>query len=118
MTEAEWLTCEDPDLMLECLMGKVNHQLLVKFVRQCWMRITPYLPPAPNDYSVVDQFAELAEQQSDYDAVIYASEAALKAARWAPDLREEQRNQAELLRQIVGNPFSARKEVNSNHGRR
>ena len=105
MSESEWLACEEPDLMLECVEGKVSRRQLVDFVRQCWDRITPYLPPGPRDYTVVEQFAALAGQQSDHDAVLYAAEAALKAARWAPVLREEQRQQAELLRRIVGRPF-------------
>jgi hypothetical protein len=105
MTESEWLTSSEPDLMLEHLMGKVTHKQLVEFVRGCWDRIAPYMPPYPHDFTVVEQFAALADQQSDYDATIYASEAALKAAGLAPDMREEQRHQAELLRQLVGNPF-------------
>jgi hypothetical protein len=105
VTESEWLVCDEPDLMLEALQGKVGREQLLEFVRACWGRITPYLPPWPHGYTVVDQFAEVVAGQSDHDAVTYASEAALKAAGWAPDLREEQRHQAELLRQIVGNPF-------------
>jgi hypothetical protein len=56
-------------------------------------------------YTVVEEFAALASRQSDHDAVLYAAEAALKAARWAPVFKEEQRQQAGLLRQIVGHPF-------------
>lgn len=110
MTELEWLACDDPDLMLEYVMGTVSHAQLVTFVRRCWERIVPYLPPVPRDYTVVDQFAEIAERQSDYDATIYASEAALKAARWAPVLREEQRNQAEILRRIIGSLFEPKND--------
>lgn len=105
MTESEWLASSEPDLMLEHVMGQVTHKQLVEFVSGCWARISRYMPPVPHDYTVVEQFAELAGKQSDYDATIYASEAALKAAGLAPDLREEQRHQADLLRRIVGNPF-------------
>jgi hypothetical protein len=110
MTELEWFASDEPDLMLEHLMGKVPHAQLVTWVRRCWEHITSYLPPVPREYTVVEQFAEIAEEQSDYDAAIYASEAALKAAGLAPDLREEQRHQAELLRRIVGNPFRSKNE--------
>src|SRR4051794_1359168 len=103
MSESEWLTCEEPDLMLEALEGHVAREQLVEFVRRCWLRITPHLP-VTNDVTVVEQFAALAEGQSDHDAVLYAAEAAIKAARWAPVIREEQRRQAALLRQIVGRP--------------
>jgi hypothetical protein len=105
MTENKWLTSGEPDLMLEHVMGKISREQLVEFVRGCWERIAPYFPPYSHDYTVVEQFAELADQQSDYDATIYASEAALKAAGLAPDMREEQKHQADLLRWIVGNPF-------------
>ncbi len=100
MTESEWLACTEPYLMLEHLMGKVSRVQLLTFVRQCWDRITPYLPPVPHDYTVVEQFAEVVDTLTDHDAAIYASEAALKAAGLAPDLRQEQRHQADLIRRI------------------
>jgi hypothetical protein len=91
--------------MLESLVGRVRNDQLVAFVRSCWDRITPYLPPVPLDRTVVDEFAEIVERQNAYDAVKYASEAILKAARLAPDLPQERKMQAALLRQIVPNPF-------------
>jgi len=58
----------------------VTREQLVEFVRRCWERITPYLPPVRSPYTVVEEFAALAGQQSNHDAALYASEAALKAA--------------------------------------
>src|ERR1700730_15543831 len=104
MSESEWLACGDPDMMLEAVEGKVSREQLVEFVRQCWERITPYLPPVRSGYTVVEEFAALVGRQSDHDAVLYASEAALKAAKWAPDLKAEQTHQAALLRQIIARP--------------
>jgi hypothetical protein len=104
MTDTEWLACDEPDLMLEHLMGKVSRAQLMTFVRRCWDRITPYIPPVPHDYTVVEQFAQVVDELSDHDAAVYTSEAALKAAGLAPNLREEQRHQAELLRRIVESP--------------
>ena len=104
MSESEWLACEEPDMLLEEVEGKVSREQLVEFVRRCWERITLYLPAVRTEQTVVEQFAALAGQQSDHDAVLYASEAALKAARWAPNLNEEKRQQAAMLRQIVGRP--------------
>jgi hypothetical protein len=102
VTEAEWLACGEPDLLLEELEGKVSRHLLVEFVRRCWERARPHLPRVQTEVTVVEQFAALAPGQSDHDAVVYAAEAALKAAGWAPDMKAEQRQQAALLRQIIG----------------
>ena len=102
MSDSEWLICEDPDLMLEAVEGKISKKQLVEFVRMCWERITPNLPPAPSKVTVVEQFAALVLQHSDHDAALYAAEAALKAARWAPVMKAEQKQQAALLRQIFG----------------
>jgi hypothetical protein len=105
MSESEWLECAEPDLMLECVETRASRAQLIEFVRQCWTRITPYLPAARGNYTVVEEFAALADQLNDHDAVLYAAEAALKAARWAPVFKEEKRQQAALLRQLVGHPF-------------
>jgi hypothetical protein len=105
MSESEWFACDQPDLLLEVVETKASRKQLVEFVRQCWDRIADRLPPLQTDFTVVEQFAKLADQQSDHDAVLYAAEAALKAAGWASDIREEQKQQASLLRHIVGSPF-------------
>lgn len=105
MTESEWLKSGEPDLMLEHLMGRVSREQLVRFVRECWRRIAADIPPIPHDTTVVEQYAAIVREQSDHDAAVYAAEAALKAAGLAPDMRGEQRHQADLLRRIVGNPF-------------
>src|SRR3954471_18385619 len=101
---SEWLACEEPDLLLEAVEGKVSRERLAEFVRRCWERIKPHLPPMRHDVTVVEQFAALAPRQSDHDAVLYAAEAALKAAGWVPEMKDEQRQQAILLRQLVGRP--------------
>jgi hypothetical protein len=58
-------------------------------------------------YTVVEQFAQIVDEQTDMDAARYASEAALKAAGWARSFPEERREQAALLRHLAGNPFRA-----------
>lgn len=108
MTEAEWFACREPDLLLEFVAGRVRRDQLVEFVRQCWERITPLVTAPPHERTVVDQFAAIADKQTDIDAATYAFEASLKAAGWAPSIHEEQARQAELLRRIVGNPFRNR----------
>ena len=104
MTTTEWLNCTDPDLMLEAVENTATRDQFVEWVRRCWQRIAPYLPPVPKDITVVDQFAALAPNQSNHDAAIYAAEAALKASGWAPLPAEERRHQAALLRQLVAAP--------------
>ncbi len=104
MTELEWRACQEPELLLEVVERTASREQLVEFVRRCWERIAKYLPAVQSSYTVVEEFAALAAGQSDHDAALYAAEAALKAARWAPDIKEEQRQQAILLRQIVGLP--------------
>jgi hypothetical protein len=104
MSESEWLACEEPDALLEDLEGKVPHEQLVDFVRRCWQRIARHVPAEAGEVTIVEEFAALAPRQSGHDAVVYASEAALKAARWAPDVRAEQKQQAALLRQLVRRP--------------
>jgi len=105
VTEADWLTCRDPALMLEFLVGKVSRGQLVDFVRRCWERVEALVAAPPHEHTVVEQFADLADDQSDLDAATYAYEAALKAAGWTRNIHAEQACQAELMRQIVGNPF-------------
>ncbi len=83
----------------------MNREHLVDFVRRCWERITSYLPPEKSAFTVVDEFAARADQPSGLDAALYADEAALKAARWAPAFGEERRQQAALLRQTFPHPF-------------
>ncbi len=107
MSQWDWLSCEEPDLLLEELEGDVSRTQLVEFVRRCWERITPYLPPTRSSVTVVEQFAALAPEQSDHNAVVYAAEADLKAARLAPDFQDEQTQQANLLRRIVSRPRGA-----------
>ena len=105
MTESQWLACDQPDALLDFLVGKVSRGQLVEFGARCWDRITPLVTAPPHEQTVVEQFAEIGDRQSDFDAATYAYEAALKAAGWAESIREEQAHQAELLRRIVGNPF-------------
>jgi hypothetical protein len=105
MTESEWLSSNDPDLLLEFLIGKVTREQLVRFVSTCWLRALPHVPSHPSGRTAADEFRDIADQLTDFDAARYASDAILRAARWAPDLRQEQAHQAQLLRQIVGDPY-------------
>ncbi len=105
MTAREWQTCQEPDELLQFLVGRVSQAQLVEFVRRCWDRVAPLVEAPPHEFTVVEQFAEEASRMSDMDAATYAYEASLKAAGWAPRIHVEQAHQAELLRRIVGNPF-------------
>src|SRR5436189_1502228 len=103
MSESEWLACKEPDLLLEAVEVTVSREQLVEFVRRCWERVAPYVP-VQSDVTVVEQFAAVAPQQTNHDAALYAAEAALKVAGLAPVMKEEQRQQAILLRRIVSRP--------------
>jgi hypothetical protein len=43
MTEAEWLACQEPGPMLECLRGKASERKLRLFVWACCRRVWPLL---------------------------------------------------------------------------
>jgi hypothetical protein len=87
MSDSEWLACCEPDLILEEVEGEGEPGASGGVRAPCWERITPHLPEVRSEYTVVEEFAALATNPSDHDAVLYASEAALKAARWAPNLK-------------------------------
>ncbi|HZZ81307.1 MAG TPA: hypothetical protein VFE62_22580 [Gemmataceae bacterium] len=104
MSEFDWQACGDPALLLENMERTITRAQLVEFVRRCWIRVTPYLP-VQNEITVVEEFAALVGKQSEHDAALYAYEAALKAARWAPDMNAEQQQQAALLREILSDSW-------------
>ncbi|MBY0232011.1 MAG: hypothetical protein K2W96_22230 [Gemmataceae bacterium] len=102
MTESEWRSCGEPDLLLEELEGRVDRAILVEWVRRCWDRVAPGLVVVGS--TPADEYAALSPGQSDHDAVVYADEAALRASRYAADMKAERRLQADLLRQLVSRP--------------
>lgn len=101
MTEAEWLACEEPDLMPEAVEGQVSRDQLVAFVQRSWARVATRLPAGSSDLTAAEQYAGGVGRQGDHDAILEAAE----AAGWAADVREEQRQQAALLRDIVDRQF-------------
>ncbi len=104
MTEAEWLACREPDYLLEEVEGRVSREKLIEFVRLCWGHIEGYVPPVESKVTVVEEYAALAPKQSDHDAALYADEASIKAARWAPNYAAERAWQADLFRRLVPRP--------------
>jgi hypothetical protein len=78
MTEADWLTCADPDLMLDYLDGKVSDRKLRLFAcavcRRIWHLIT--VRQCRRAVEVAERFADGQASAAERDA---ASEAALKA---------------------------------------
>ncbi len=91
MTESEWLACEDPAVMLEWLPRHnvpPSERKLRLFACACCRQVWPLLTDERSQAAVV-----AAEQYA--DGLI--TEDAARAA--------EQREQAALLREIIGNPF-------------
>lgn len=97
MTESEWLACADPDRMLEHLIGIVTVEQLAEFVRACWRHVQV-------GGAVLESVADEVERLGEWDAVRYAAESAVQAARRARSFAAERRQQAAILRRVVGNP--------------
>ena len=161
MTEAEWLTCSDPQPMLEYLRGRLDERTLLRFGCACCRRIWPMLVDARSrrvveaaELFLVGRASRGQLEAAAKDAPYYeghladtgihifacdaaaslgcpdawwaawgAAENARGAVREAPFMENdpdpgkyidahaaaeaEARKQADLLREIVGNPFRA-----------
>lgn len=103
MTELQWLSCNDPDLLLEQVVGKIDARQLSAFVCACWRRVDP--PEGAISEDVRRQVEAELKGLSAWDAVRHASESVLQAARRAPSFAQERRTQGKLLRDAVGNPY-------------
>jgi hypothetical protein len=60
MTQAEWLVCTDPTLMLECLQGRVSNRKLQLFACACCRRLLGLFPNA-----AIRQAVEFGEYDAD-----------------------------------------------------
>jgi hypothetical protein len=131
--EITWLACTDPDAMLHFLRGRVSERKLRLFACACIRRIWPLLPDGRCRRAVeviercADGLAGRAELQAalaDAESVEAASTGAARtavravvtawstaeharsaAAQASHDPAGERRRQADLLRDLVGNPF-------------
>jgi hypothetical protein len=124
VTEAEWLACADPVPMLAFLRRKASPRKLRLFAVACARRLGEHNHPlARHAVDVAERFADgeasaeelraarLACKHADESAAWYAAisqpeiaarNAALSARGVSP---HEPAAQAELLRDIIGNPF-------------
>jgi hypothetical protein len=124
MTEADWLTGTDPEPLLEYLRGRASERKLRLFAVGCCRRVWSAVSPMGQDtVHVAERCAdgqaalrELLDAYDDSDAgwVEDAHQWAGRVANWATALggqaalggRAERRaGQADLLREIMGNPF-------------
>src|SRR5947209_13151513 len=59
MTEAEWLTCADPQRILGCLLGRAGDRKLRLFACSCCRRIWDHLPKASRKaLKAVEEYAD------------------------------------------------------------
>src|SRR5689334_12442882 len=133
MNEAAWLACCDLDVMLGFLRGQISERKLRLFACACLRRIWDLLPDdrCRRTIEVIERCADALASRQELEAAVADAEAveagsrgpARAAARavvmaWStaehacsaaaqasPDPPQERRHQAELLRDIIGNPF-------------
>ncbi len=133
MTEAEWLSCTDPQMMLEFFRGRVNDRKLRLFAVACCHRFWPSItePTSRNAVEVAERYADSLvgihtlhaarlvaahmRGRMPYNATIHVADDEASNAAWevatylsgafAPVADDERAVQANLLRCIVGNPF-------------
>jgi hypothetical protein len=128
MTEQEWLESTDPGPMLEFLRGKASDRKLRLFACACTRRVWEpmwKLDRYEPDGATVEAVEQLAEGPADsvklagvrgrasLEVDLLACEDAFGAAWWAteelpmamPEWQDEMAPQADLLRDIFGNPF-------------
>src|SRR5262245_15001314 len=133
MNEMAWLSCADPDVMLAFLRGQLSERKLRLFACACLRRIWTLLPDDRyrRAVKVIEQCADGLASRADLQVALADAEAveaastgpARAAARavvaaWStaeharsaaaqasPDPVAERRHQADLLRDLVGNPF-------------
>jgi hypothetical protein len=95
VTEAEWLSCTDPERLLELLRGKVSERKLRLFACACCRVVWNSLPPSgQRAVEVAERFADGAADALEMTAVrtevlrdsrraAGAASSALEAAHWA-----------------------------------
>jgi hypothetical protein len=128
MTEADWLACTDPMVMLEFLRDRAIDRKLRLFAVACSRRVWDWLDPlAQVAVEVAERFADglagldelraarLACQSAGASAAWYAAASrpavaarnAAMSAQTVPHRPAERAAQAALLRDIFGNSFRA-----------
>jgi hypothetical protein len=86
MTEQQWLGCERPDPMLECLRGKGSDRKLRLFACACCRRVGPFLEYHRSRQAV--DYADPLQAQREYDEIRRAVEVAERVADGLADPAE------------------------------
>jgi hypothetical protein len=82
VTEVDWLSCTDPERLLEFLRGKASERKLRLFACACCRRVWPML--RPNQQHAVEMAEKFADGSADLRDLIAARTVALAASHEAP----------------------------------
>jgi hypothetical protein len=99
-TEAEWLSCNDPDALLECARGRVSERKLRLFGCACCRQVWPFFTDerSRRAVEVVERYADGAatveELEGAYSGASVALDLAVGPASDAPRLHRSRRGTA------------------------
>jgi len=96
MTEAQWLACGNPEVMLKLLRDKASERKLLLFACACRRRIPHYQWEEGNGWLETEKDGQ-SQSDDEYSAQQYAA--------LFLDQRRMRKPFAVLLRDVVGNPF-------------
>jgi hypothetical protein len=115
MTESEWLSCQDPEKMLEFLRGRATDRKLRLFAAACCRRVWHLLSEggSRNAVEAAERYAEGLASDAELAAAAEAAAAELEAGRAASET-----NRDDMAAFAVGTARAAAMDTAYNEGRR